>query len=43
MNNAVKQVATLATLGNELVDFFGIGIWGGCFMISAGTLTIRRK
>ncbi|XP_046448060.1 uncharacterized protein LOC124196866 [Daphnia pulex] len=40
---AIVQVATLATLGNELVDFFGIGIWGGCFMMSAGTLTIKRN
>jgi hypothetical protein len=40
--NYVKQVATLASL-YERVDWIGIGIWRGCFMISAGTLTIRRK
>jgi hypothetical protein len=40
--NYVKQVATLISL-YEWVDWIGIGIWGGCFMISAGTLTIRRK
>jgi hypothetical protein len=38
----VKQVATLFTL-YEWVDWIGIGIWGGCFMMSAGTLTIQRK
>jgi hypothetical protein len=27
----------------EWVDWIGIGIWGGCFMISAGSLTIKRK
>jgi hypothetical protein len=40
--NYVKQVATLASL-YERVDWIGIGIWRGYFMISAGTLTIRRK
>ncbi|EFX82360.1 hypothetical protein DAPPUDRAFT_316870 [Daphnia pulex] len=39
----IVQVATAFTLGHELIDFIGIGIWGGCFMISAGTLTIRRN
>ncbi|XP_046641313.1 uncharacterized protein LOC124326479 isoform X5 [Daphnia pulicaria] len=39
---AIVQVATLISL-HELVDWFGIGIWGGVFMISAGTLTIRRN
>jgi hypothetical protein len=38
----VKQVLTLFTL-YEWVDWIGIGIWGGCFMISAGFLTIQRK
>lgn len=37
-----KQVATLLTL-YEWVDWIGIGIWGGCFMISAGSLTIQRR
>jgi hypothetical protein len=40
--NYVKQVATLISL-HELVGWISIGIWGGVFMISAGTLTIRRK
>ncbi|XP_046641310.1 uncharacterized protein LOC124326479 isoform X2 [Daphnia pulicaria] len=39
---AIVQVATLISL-YEWVDWIGIGIWGGCFMISAGTLTIRRN
>ncbi|XP_057376886.1 uncharacterized protein LOC130698096 [Daphnia carinata] len=38
----VVQVATLLTLW-EWVDWIGIGIWGGCFMISAGSLTIQRS
>ncbi|XP_046641328.1 uncharacterized protein LOC124326492 [Daphnia pulicaria] len=36
------QVATLISL-HELVGWISIGIWGGVFMISAGTLTIRRN
>lgn len=38
----IVQVATLLTL-YEWVDWIGIGIWGGCFMISAGSLTIQRS
>ncbi|EFX82361.1 hypothetical protein DAPPUDRAFT_241421 [Daphnia pulex] len=38
----IVQVATLFTL-YEWVDWIGIGIWGGCFMISAGSLTIQRN
>jgi hypothetical protein len=41
MNN-VKQVVTLAKL-YEWVDWICLGLWCGVFMISAGTLTIRRQ
>lgn len=37
----ILQISTLSTL-YEWVDFIGVGLWGGSFMISAGTLTTRR-
>ncbi|XP_046641253.1 uncharacterized protein LOC124326453 isoform X2 [Daphnia pulicaria] len=38
---AIVQVVTLAKL-YEWVDWICLGLWCGVFMISAGTLTIRR-